>query len=194
MNNIPPTTQSEGGISFREPPNNQKETPSRSRVFKFSIIAIGALVALFALAVVYEAFFSPRAVGERETQKNYEIAKKGLNDFRDKMTADTYGGKTPQETLDLFIIALEEGDIELASKYFSLTGDSSVKLIEEEINSKTSEEIEEMVRILKEIKKNQRKESDDLVLFFKKNNKGEIEYSVLMSFNRFSQVWKIESM
>ncbi len=32
--------------------------------------------------------------------------------------ADTYGGKTPQETLDMFIKAVEEGDYELASKYF----------------------------------------------------------------------------
>lgn len=32
--------------------------------------------------------------------------------------ADTYGGDTPEETLELFIMALEAGDYELASKYF----------------------------------------------------------------------------
>ncbi|PIR86627.1 MAG: hypothetical protein COU11_04700 [Candidatus Harrisonbacteria bacterium CG10_big_fil_rev_8_21_14_0_10_49_15] len=31
---------------------------------------------------------------------------------------DTYGGATPQETLDLFIAALEAGDPELATMYF----------------------------------------------------------------------------
>jgi len=31
---------------------------------------------------------------------------------------DTYGGATPRETMDLFIKALEDGDVELASKYF----------------------------------------------------------------------------
>lgn len=31
---------------------------------------------------------------------------------------DTYGGKTPEETYDLFIEALKKGDVELASKYF----------------------------------------------------------------------------
>lgn len=31
---------------------------------------------------------------------------------------DKYGGKTPEETYDLFISALKAGDIELASKYF----------------------------------------------------------------------------
>lgn len=33
---------------------------------------------------------------------------------------DTYGGKTPEETLQLFIDALKKNDIELASKYFVL--------------------------------------------------------------------------
>ena len=31
---------------------------------------------------------------------------------------DTYGGKTPEETYDMFIDALKKGDVELASKYF----------------------------------------------------------------------------
>ena len=33
---------------------------------------------------------------------------------------DTFGGKTPEETLELYIDALKEGDMELASKYFRL--------------------------------------------------------------------------
>lgn len=40
--------------------------------------------------------------------------------YIEAMTADTYGGKTPQETLDLFLVALEAEDAELASKYFML--------------------------------------------------------------------------
>lgn len=40
----------------------------------------------------------------------------------DKMSApyknDKYGGKTPEETFDLFLDALRKEDIELASKYF----------------------------------------------------------------------------
>ncbi len=34
---------------------------------------------------------------------------------------DTYGGKTPEETYDLFIDALKKGDVELASKYFEVS-------------------------------------------------------------------------
>lgn len=32
--------------------------------------------------------------------------------------ADTYGGETPEETLALYLAALEAGDIELAAKYY----------------------------------------------------------------------------
>ncbi len=35
--------------------------------------------------------------------------------------ADTFGGKTPEETLDLYITALKAGDIELASKYYEVS-------------------------------------------------------------------------
>lgn len=35
-----------------------------------------------------------------------------------KQKADTYGGATPEETLKLFVEALEKKDYELASKYF----------------------------------------------------------------------------
>jgi hypothetical protein len=34
---------------------------------------------------------------------------------------DNYGGKTPEETLDLYITALKAGDIELASKYWEIS-------------------------------------------------------------------------
>ena len=43
---------------------------------------------------------------------------KEIADKKAKIAADTYGGKTPQETLDMFIAAVEKGDYELASKYF----------------------------------------------------------------------------
>mgnify|MGYP001617669705 CR=1 FL=1 len=34
---------------------------------------------------------------------------------------DTYGGKTPKETLEMFITAVEKEDFDLASKYFVLS-------------------------------------------------------------------------
>ncbi len=48
---------------------------------------------------------------------------RALRAYEDKVALfanDTYGGKTPEETLSLFVDALKAGDVELASKYFVL--------------------------------------------------------------------------
>ncbi len=200
MSEVPPT-QPEGGVFFSESPDHQKETPSRSRVLKFALITAGVFIALFAVAVAYEAFFSPRAVGERETQRNYEIAKKGLEDFREKMTADTYGGKTPQETLDMFIAALEKNDIELASKYAWWDGGSASiankeALVEGLEQAQREGKLSEVIDILKKMEflDDINKGSNDSKWFGIKDSNGIIEYSVVFRRNNFSQVWKIESI
>ncbi len=46
---------------------------------------------------------------------------------------DNFGGKTPEETLDLYITALKAGDIELASKYWEVSvekGDLRIRELE----------------------------------------------------------------
>jgi len=53
-------------------------------------------------------------------QRALKAEQKLQDDYENMLKADTYGGKTPEETMDLFIAALENGDIELASKYFVL--------------------------------------------------------------------------
>ena len=51
---------------------------------------------------------------------------KGLDQrYVQAMAADTYGGKTPQETLDLFVAALRANDADLAARYFMLDNNSS---------------------------------------------------------------------
>lgn len=47
-------------------------------------------------------------------------AKRAYEKLSEPYYKDTYGGKTPEETYDLFIDALKKGDVELASKYFVL--------------------------------------------------------------------------
>lgn len=49
---------------------------------------------------------------------------------------DKYGGKTPEETFDMFIAALEKGDIDLASKYFVLNKQEQWKKTLEEYKNK----------------------------------------------------------
>ena len=56
-------------------------------------------------------YFSPDARQER-------AALRYIQNLEEQYKNDTYGGATPEETLSLFIAALEAGDVELASKYF----------------------------------------------------------------------------
>src|SRR3989344_8825646 len=69
---------------------------------------------------VWNGFFSEAGKARRLVNEQVEFYEKAEKAYVEAMTADTYGGKTPQETLDLFVSALEKEDIDLASKYFLL--------------------------------------------------------------------------
>jgi len=75
-----------------------------SRVFWFILILLLGLAFYFIFSRV---FVSP----EEKALKELEALEKAYQE-------DTYGGATPEETLQLFIDALKAGDIDLASKYF----------------------------------------------------------------------------
>ena len=73
-------------------------------------------VALFIAVEGYSYYDQWR--GEKRVEELAQLLTKIEKDAFDKKAADKIGGKTPQETLDMFIKAVESGDYELASKYF----------------------------------------------------------------------------
>lgn len=78
--------------------------------FGLGIVGIAALgAAVFYGVQWYQYRNSPEYAQKLEYQKLVEAYKN-----------DTYGGDTPEETLQLFIDALKAGDTELAAKYFVL--------------------------------------------------------------------------
>src|SRR3989338_8128882 len=87
------------------------------RSFVFIIISIAILGGGF-FAGIYARDYSERWQ-DRQVLKNlvksYEQTRK---DEEARKMADTFGGKTPQETLQMFIDAVEAGDYDLGSKYF----------------------------------------------------------------------------
>ena len=83
---------------------------------KHALAFLGILIAVLLALAIWEGYKIERqrdaVLGisdalKREQEENYRRA-----------MADTYGGKTPQETLRMYIDAVEKGDYELASKYF----------------------------------------------------------------------------
>jgi hypothetical protein len=76
--------------------------------------------------------------------------------------ADTYGGKTPAETLSLYIEAVKKGDYELASKYF--VERNRQKELDDLRGSKT-ENITNIVILLEQTIKNVGSYSDDKLFY-----------------------------
>ncbi len=82
-------------------------------------------------------FFRPKLISFLIEKREERIVKNARESFLEKearLKADTFGGKTPEETINLFIKALEDGDIYLASKYYDLDKQgSALKSLQEEL-------------------------------------------------------------
>ena len=145
------------------------------------VIAVGGFGYFF-----WHEYVSPSPDREfAEFQKRYVV----------EMTADTYGGKTPQETLNLFIDALEKGDADLAAKYFmlddKLSRDQWVKSLEE---LKRKDLLDDMARDIKKAKPDSDKTSENDFKFAIYDNTGLVASIVNMQLNTYSEVWKIEDL
>lgn len=124
--------------------------------------------------------------------------------YIEAMTADTYGGKTPQETLDMFVEALRAEDVELASKYFMLDTDLSAENIENYLTHKSQlAQLEDARNKLQEIadvisgavlSTDQPSWDENLVWYVVYEKKGDLEADISLRFNKYAQVWKIESL
>ncbi|MCH7883393.1 hypothetical protein IIA95_03195 [Patescibacteria group bacterium] len=77
---------------------------------------LGIIFLSLATLYITQTYFSPERQAERR-----------LAELERQYAEDTYGGKTPEETLELFIDALKAGDIELASKYFVIDEQEEIK-------------------------------------------------------------------
>ena len=156
-------------------------------VFGFAGIIILAIGGFFA----WSKYLSPQAKYQRETQKNYEKYLAWEKNYEKALIEDVYGGKTPEETLQMFIEALKKEDIELASKYFAL----NTSLSRDEWKKKIIENKEKIINIVLNAKPTSNQElSKDTFWFSVYDDNGEVEQLIEMSLNLQSNIWKIESL
>lgn len=149
-------------------------------VTKFFVPGLG-LVAL-ALAALYGAnYFLWRQSPE------YQLAA-DLEKMEEAYANDPYGGETPEETLQLFIAALKQGDIELASKYFILDKQQEWLIDLERIKERGL--LDEMVRDLEKTKLT----INDNTAFFKLMNEDGFESQLVMYRNSLNKKWKITEL
>lgn len=116
-------------------------------------------------------------------QKEYEAAQ----------MADTYGGETPQETLRMFIEAMEKEDYELASKYFVI---SRQKLELEDAKAASRENIENILGMLRECLEKMENNPLEEVGGYSFDKTGYlIEEPIMVDFVMYPNgIWKIEEI
>ncbi len=103
---------------------------------------------------------------------------------------DTYGGKTPEETLQLFIDALKAGDIELASKYFVV--DKQGEWLSNMEKVKSNNNLDAM--ILDILRAEKSKEERDRALFVVTNKENIVSLIISIGKNNKNGIWKIIDM
>lgn len=107
---------------------DQKIINKNIKKWLFWVVVAGVVV--FLIAIVFNRYFLDSMIMGTKMR----IVEKNIAKQEQKYKADTYGGKTPQETYALFLEALEKKDIELASKYFVLDKQEEYKSLLEEVD------------------------------------------------------------
>lgn len=142
----------------------------------------------------WNGYFSEGAKYSRQVEENMKKYTEWEKNYNKAMTEDVYGGKTPEETLKMFIEALKKEDIELASKYFTLN--EAGKVDQEWVNGlkKAKEEgkLQGIANLATQAKLTYK--DNDGALFKLYDSAGEIKVMIEIKLNEFSKVWKIESL
>jgi len=116
--------------------------------------------------------------------------------YPELMEADVDGGRTPAETLELFIKAINKGEVERAAKYFSLDENGQrgrwLKALEE---AKAAGRLAALVSEIEQAQPNPRDSvhpGDFKYVIF--DEAGSIKTTINLELNSYSGVWKIESL
>ena len=144
-------------------------------------VFFSVIILIVAVALIYfssDIFLTSGQKRVRDLVSRMEQAKTAEYD---RAMADTFGGKTPQETLQMYIAAVEKGDYELASKYFIDTKrDEELK----SFHGATGKQIEEY---LVQVRKAQEEEGE-----YYKDKYFTIYTPILIDLIRYpNEVWKI---
>ena len=145
------------------------------------------LVVALAMAYFYWQTFLKTSTPE-------EAAEEYLKNYQELMKADSYGGQTPEETLQLFIDALKKEDMDLASKYFLLDDEGKRdKWVAYLLDLKDKGQMQKLAEDLGRAKAGIASYEADYT-FEVFNEDGTVGVSVDMELNELSGVWKIESL
>lgn len=137
-----------------------------------------------------------------EERSNYAVqANEAIAKEEEALRGDTYGGRTPEDTLAMLIDALEKGNVELASKYFALDVNTQSPdyltrrewedgLRQAQAENRTGGIIE-ILRRAEPDPENRSYQSDYKFAVYGPD--GKIQAYIDMEFNKYSGTWKIQA-
>ena len=178
---------------------------------KLNKVIIGGIAAVvFVLSGIYILLdWYPQYQEQRETRNVFNNLLKSETEYNravfKALSEDTYGGKTPEETLKLFVEALRQENIELASKYFVLNTDMEAFGTEEFLSRGKWEEALVKARnerrlntiadsVLKAKPSTRKRISEQEVQYIIVGQDNVVETTIYLELNPISNVWKIESI
>ncbi len=125
-------------------------------------------------------------------KKQSDLYQKELSSWVEKQKQDTYGGDTPQETWDMFVSALKKGDVDLASKYFVVEKQEEWK--DNMLSIKNGNVLPKMINDLVNNYKVLGLTKADDFRYIKKNKNGIVVAEIVLILNKYTNIWKIESL
>jgi len=90
------------------------------RLFRFILLPIIILVLVAVGYFCYLFFTNENFNWLVKTSIQAQRLQRAMEQYEKQLKEDQYGGKTPEEAIQLFVDALKKGDLELASKYIVL--------------------------------------------------------------------------
>ena len=178
----------------QEAPTSTK--PSRKISWRMFAVGFAVIITLgIAADIFWQNYVSPGAQEARRMQEQYAKYEAWQQSYQDALKADTYGGKTPKETLDLFIAALEKEDVDLASKYFMLDNNlSRQKWVDFLTKIETEGNLHRFAGDLKNYQEKNYTISKKDFAFIYKNDDGTVGLQINLKLNDQTNIWKIESL
>jgi hypothetical protein len=104
---------------------------------------------------------------------------------------DVYGGKTPEETFEMYVAALKKGDLELASKYFVVDKQNAVLNNLELLRQRN--QIDDYIKRVDSLNKKWRLDAAGSSQFSQSYFIASDNINIQFSLNISSKVWKIYS-
>lgn len=163
---------------------------------KWLKIIIFSAISIFLISMFFNKYFWDSTI----MSIRMKLFQKRIERQEQKYINDKYGGKTPEETYQMFLDALKKKDIELASKYFVLEKQEEYKNLLKDVDKRGKWDImmEDLTRLNTANWEKVAVDYVNLELFSKDNILAEqitfvLPNNILPPNNPISDIWKISS-